>query len=116
MTDKEQWKMQNRLYRMKDRKLELENFIKVTQKDIQFIKEFNLFKKPKNIKFLSYILGVVFIFILHLDKVFDFYYMKYKAFKMIKSAKKEILTLTKEINIYEQYKFRSRSNWVDNSN
>jgi hypothetical protein len=35
---------------------------------------------------------------------------------MIKSAKKEILTLTKEINIYEQYKFRSRSNWVDNSN
>jgi len=47
MTDKEQWKIRNRLYRMKDRKLELENFIKVTQKDIQFIKEFNLFNNLK---------------------------------------------------------------------
>ena len=114
--DEIEWKIQNRLYRMKDRKLELENFIKQTEKDIQFIKNFNLFERDEDIKFLSYILGVVLIFILHLDKVFDFYYMKYKAFKMIKSAKKEILTLTKEINIYEQYKFRSRSNWVDNSN
>ena len=108
--DEIEWKIQNRLYRMKDRKLELENFIKQTEKDIQFIKNFNLFERDEDIKFLSYILGVVLIFILHLDKVFDFYYMKYKAFKMIKSAKKEILTLTKEINIYEQYKFRSRSN------
>ena len=103
MTDKERWKIRNRLYRMKDRKLELENFIKVTQKDIQFIKEFSLFKTDKEIKFLSYVLGVLLIFILHLDKVFEFYYMKHKAFKMIKSAKKEILTLIKEIKIYEQY-------------
>ena len=103
MTDKEQWKIRNRLYRMKDRKLELENFIKVTQKDIQFIKEFNLFERDEDIKFLSYILGVVFIFILHLDKIFDFYYMKYRAFNIIKSAKKEIITITKEIKYYEQY-------------
>ena len=101
MTDKERWKIQNRLYRMKARKLELENFLKVTQKDIQFIKNFNLFERDKDIKILSYFLGVVFIFICHLDKVFDFYYMKYKAFKIIKSFKKEIQTLTKEIQYYE---------------
>ncbi len=116
MTDKERWKMQNRLYRMKDRKLELENFIKQTEKDIQFIKNFNLFERNEDTKFRHYILAIIGFFIFNLDKVFDFYYMKYKAFKMVKSAKKEILTLTKEINIYEQYKFRSRSNWVDNSN
>jgi hypothetical protein len=110
MMDKERWKIQNRVYRMKDRKLKLENFIKQIEKDIQFIKNFNLFERDEDIKFRHYILAVVLIFILHLDKIFDFYYMKYKAFKMIKSAKKEILTLTKEINIYEQYKFRSRSN------
>jgi hypothetical protein len=110
MMDKERWKIQNRVYRMKDRKLKLENFIKQTEKDIQFIKNFNLFERDEDIKFRHYILAVVLIFILHLDKIFDFYYMKYKAFKMIKSAKKEILTLTKKINIYEQYKFRSRSN------
>ena len=110
MMDKERWKIQNRVYRMKDRKLELENFIKQNEKDIQFIKNFNLFERDEDIKFRHYILAVVLIFILHLDKIFDFYYMKYKAFKMIKSAKKEILTLTKKINIYEQYKFRSISN------
>ena len=38
MMDKERWKIQNRVYRMKDRKLELENFIKQTEKDIHFIK------------------------------------------------------------------------------
>jgi len=103
MTVDKKWEIQNKLYLMKARKLELENFIQQTKKDIQFIKEFNLFERDKDIKFLSYILGVVFIFILHLDKIFDFYYMRYKAFKIIKSAKKEILTITKEIKYYEQY-------------
>jgi len=103
MTVDKKWEIQNKLYLMKARKLELENFIQQTKKDIQFIKEFNLFEKDKDIKFLSYVLGVVFIFILHLDKIFDFYYMKYRAFNIIKSAKKEILTLTKEIKYYEQY-------------
>ena len=97
------WKIQNRLYRMKARKLELENFVKVTQKEIEFLKSFNLFERDKDIKFLEFISMVVFIFILHLDKIFDFYYMKYRAFNIIKSAKKEILTLTKEIKYYEQY-------------
>jgi len=103
MTVDKKWEIQNKLYLMKARKLELENFIQQTKKDIQFIKEFNLFERDKDIKFLSYVLGVVFIFILHLDKIFDFYYMKYRAFNIIKSAKKEILTLTKEIKYYEQY-------------
>jgi len=102
MTVDKKWEIQNKLYLMKARKLELENFIQQTKKDIQFIKEFNLFERDKDIKFLSYVLGVVFIFILHLDKIFDFYYMKYRAFNIIKSAKKEILTLTKEIKYYEQ--------------
>jgi hypothetical protein len=103
MTDKERWKIQNRLYHMKARKLKLKNFLKVTEKDIQFIKNFNLFERDKDIKFLEFIPMVVFMFIVHLDKIFDFYYMKYRAFNMIKRTKKEIITLTKEIKIYEQY-------------
>ena len=99
--DKERWKIQNRLYRMKARKLELENFIKTTEKDIKYIKELNPFKIDKDIKFRHYILAMVVFFIFNLDKIFDFYYMKYRTFKIIKSAKKEILTLTKEIKIYE---------------
>jgi hypothetical protein len=99
--DKERWKIQNRLYRMKARKLELENFIKTTEKDIKYIKELNPFEIDKDIKFRHYILAMVAFFIFNLDKIFDFYYMKYRTFKIIKSAKKEILTLTKEIKIYE---------------
>jgi len=99
--DKERWKIQNRLYRMKARKLELENFIKTTEKDIKYIKELNPFEIDKDIKFRHYILAMVVFFIFNLDKIFDFYYMKYRTFKIIKSAKKEILTLTKEIKIYE---------------
>ena len=101
--DKERWKIQNRLYRMKARKLELENFIKTTEKDIKYIKELNPFEIDKDIKFRHYILAMVVFFIFNLDKIFDFYYMKYRTFKIIKSAKKEILTLTKEIKYYEQY-------------
>jgi hypothetical protein len=59
MMDKERWKIQNRVYRMKDRKLKLENFIKQTEKDIQFIKNFNLFERDEDIKFRHYILAVV---------------------------------------------------------
>lgn len=99
--DKERWRIQNRLYRMKARKLELENFIKQTKKDIQFIKDFNLFKRDEDIKITYHILVMIGFFIFNLDKVFSFYYMKYKAFKIIKSSKKEILTLTKEIKYYE---------------
>jgi hemin uptake protein HemP len=80
MMDKERWKIQNRVYRMKDRKLKLENFIKQIEKDIQFIKNFNLFERDEDIKFRHY-----------------------KAFYILKKAKKEIITLTKEIKYYEQY-------------
>ena len=103
MTVDKKWEIQNKLYLMKARKLELEHFLKQTEKDIEFMKNFNLFERDKDIKFLEFISMVVFIFILHLDKIFDFYYMKYRAFNIIKSAKKEILTLTKEIKYYEQY-------------
>jgi hypothetical protein len=101
MTDKERWLIQNKLYRMKDRKAKLENFIKQTEKDIDFIKNFNLFKPNEDIKFRYYILAIIGFFIFNLDKVFDFYYIKYKAFKTIKKAKKEIVTLTQEIQYYE---------------
>ena len=100
----ERWKIQNKLYRMKARKLELENFIKRTEKDIKYLKEVNFFEldiDDKNIKLRHYILVYIFFCIAHLDKVFDFYYMRYKAFKIIKSLKKEIQTLTKEIQEYE---------------
>ena len=54
--DKERWKIQNRLYRMKARKLELENFIKTTEKDIKYIKELNPFEIDKDIKFYLLVL------------------------------------------------------------
>jgi hypothetical protein len=59
MMDKERWKIQNRLYRMKNRKLELENFIKQTEKDIQFIKNFNLFERDEDIKFRHHSLAII---------------------------------------------------------
>lgn len=101
MMDKERWKIQNKLYRMKEKKLKLENFIKRTEKDIKFIKEFNPFKIDEDIKFRHYILAMIGFFIFNLDKIFDFYYMKYRAFNYIKGAKKEIKQLTKEIKLYE---------------
>jgi hypothetical protein len=63
MMDKERWKIQNRVYRMKDRKLKLENFIKQTEKDIHFIKNFNLFERDEDIKFRHYILAIIGFFI-----------------------------------------------------
>jgi hypothetical protein len=101
MMDKERWEIQNKLYHMKEKKLKLENFIKRTEKDIKFIKEFNPFKIEEDIKFRHYILAMIGFFIFNLDKVFGFYYMKYRAFNYIKSAKKEITTLTQEIQYYE---------------
>ena len=101
MTVNKRWKIQNRLYRMKDRKLELENFIKRTEKDIQFIKNFNLFERDEDTKFRHFILAIIGFFIFNLDKVFDFYYLKIKTAYVIMRLKKVINKLNKEIQHYE---------------
>ena len=103
MTDKERWKIRNRLCRMKDRKLELELHLKEITKITDIFFDFNFLSKRDNEKFLTYLTEVVIILLLHLDKVFDFYYLKTKSFLTIRKIKKEITTLTKEIKIYEQY-------------
>ena len=102
--DNKRWKIQNRLYCMKARKLELENFLKRTEKDVKYLKEFGFFKldiDDKDIKPRHIILTYIFFCIAHLDKIFDFYYMRYKSFNYIKKIKKEIKTLNKEIVVYE---------------
>ena len=103
MTDKERWKIRNRLYRMKDRKLELELHLRKITKVTDIFFDFNFLSKRKDEPFLKYLTEVVIILLFHLDKVFEFYYLKTKSFLVIKKIKKEITTLTKEINIYEQY-------------
>lgn len=103
MTDKERWKIRNRLYQMKDRKLKLELHLKEITKITDIFFDFNFLSKRKDEPFLTYLTEVVIILLFHLDKVFEFYYLKTKSFLTIRKIKKEITTLTKEINIYEQY-------------
>lgn len=101
MTDKKRWLIQNKLYRMKERKAKLETFLKSTEDEIKFLKNFKLLEVEEGTKFRHVLISVIIFFLLHLDKVFGFYYMKYIAFKTIKKAKKEIVTLTQEIQYYE---------------
>ena len=103
MTDKERWKIQNKLYRMKDKKLELELRLKEITKHTKLLFNFGLFSKREDEKILTYLIEVVILLLFNLDKVFDFYYLKTKSFLVIKKIKKEIITLTKEIKYYEQY-------------
>jgi len=101
--DKKRWKIQNKLYRMKARKLELERFIIKTTKDYLLLKVFNPFRKLPKESYTDYFLSILHIIIFGLDIILGFYYNKFKAFRILKAAKKEILTLTKEIKYYEQY-------------
>ena len=103
MTDKERWKIRNRLYRMKDRKLELELHLRKITEVTNIFFDFNFLSKRKDEPFLAYLTEVVIILLFHLDKVFEFYYLKIKSFLTIRKIKKEITTLTKEIKVYEQY-------------
>lgn len=109
MTDKERWLIQNKLYRMKERKAKLETLLKLTEDEIKFLKNFKPLEVENETKFRHVFISVVIFFLLHLDKVFDFYYMKYKAFKAIKKAKKEIVTLTQEIQYYEYKLWRRQT-------
>ena len=107
MTDR-RWKMQNQLYRMKARKSELERFILNTTKHYMFLRVYDPFRRRPNESFKSYILSVLHLFIFGLDILLGYYYNKYIAFLKLKKSKKEILTLTKEIKLYEQYKLWRR--------
>jgi len=103
MMDNEKWKIQNKLYHMKAKKSELEQFIKRTEVHYNFLNNYTLLKKEKDENIFSYIWDVLSLFLTGLDIVFGYYYTRYKAFYILKKAKKEIITLTKEIKYYEQY-------------
>jgi len=111
----EKWKVQNKLYTMKERMNYLERFIKITKKQYRFLNKYKLLKKRKYETYSEYFYSLLIIFLFDLDKVLGFYYKKYQAFRLLKNVKKEIITLTKEIKYYE-YKLWSRSNWINNSN
>jgi hypothetical protein len=101
MTDKERWKIQNKLYHMKDRKLKLQKAINTLQETRYLFFNFHLISKQEKETFVDYFKDILKLFLLHLDKVLDFYYMKFKIFLVIKKSKKEINQLTKEIQYYE---------------
>ena len=101
MMDKEKWEMQNKLYQMKARKLYLEKFIERTKQHYLYLNKYNLLKKHKDEDMFQYIWDVLLLFLTGLDIVFGYYYNRYKAFNMLKKAKKEIVTLTKEIEKYD---------------
>ena len=103
MMDNEKWKIQNKLYHMKAKKSELEQFIKRTEVHYNFLNNYTLLKKEKDENIFSYIWDILSLFLTGLDIVFGYYYTRYKAFYILKKAKKEIITLTKEIKYYEQY-------------
>ena len=98
-----QWEIQNKLYRMKEKKTRLERFILNTTKHYLYLRAYDPFRRRPRETFKEYILSIIHLFVFGLDIVLGFYYNKYQAFKMLKEAKKEILTLTKEIKYYEQY-------------
>ena len=103
MTAEKKWEIQNKLYRMKARKSELERFILNTTKDYLFLRAYDPFRRRPRESFKEYILSIIHLFIFGLDIILGFYYNKFKAFRILKALKKEILTLTKEIKKYEQY-------------
>lgn len=97
------WRIQNKLYHMKAKKTELERFIQVTEKHYKLLKSFSLLKKHEEENIFSYVFDILILFITGLDIVLGYYYNRYKAFFILKKARKEIITLTKEIKLYEQY-------------
>ena len=101
MTDKERWKIQNKLYRMKDTKIELELLLERTEKNNKIISTNNFLAKGKGEPFLHYLIDLLKIFLLDLDKIFLFYYTRYSSLKLIKELKKDIKTITQEIQYYE---------------
>jgi len=101
MTDKERWKIQNKLYYMKDRKLKLQKTINTLQETRDLFFNFHLILKQEEETLIDYSKDMLKLFLLNLDKILDFYYMKFKIFLFLKRSKKEINQLNKEIQYYE---------------
>jgi len=101
MTDKERWKIQNKLYYMKDRKLKLQKTINTLQETRNLFFNFHLILKQEEETLIDYSKDMLKLFLLNLDKILDFYYMKFKIFLFLKRSKKEINQLNKEIQYYE---------------
>jgi len=101
MTDKERWKIQNKLYYMKDRKLKLQKTINTLQETRDLFFNFHLILKQEEETLIDYSKDMLKLFLLNLDKILDFYYMKFKIFLFLKRSKKEINQLTQEIQYYE---------------
>lgn len=101
MTDKERWKIQNKLYRMKETKIELELLLERTEQNNKIISTNNFLSRVKGEPFLNYLIELLKLFLLHLDKIFLVYYTSYTSLKLIKELKKDIATITQEIKYYE---------------
>ena len=99
---KNRWRIQNRLYHMKDKKLKLERLLESLKKHREPLDNFSLSKKEGE-PFSNYCLDILKLFLLELDKLVEIYYLKITTFFVMKKVEKVIKELTKEIVKYEQY-------------
>ena len=102
MTVSKRWKIQNKLYVLKEREKKLERIIEDTKEDFEFLESFKLFKKPKDALFYKWYASMCLFFLLNLDKLIGYVYIKYKAYKEIKNVKHKLILTRKEIEYYEQ--------------
>lgn len=96
------WKVRNKLYQLKEREKGLEKCVEDTKDDYTFLKEFKLFKRPKNAVSYKWYASVCLFAILGLDKIIYYHYMRYKAYKEIIKVRKLLIQTRKEIKYYEQ--------------
>ena len=79
MTVSNSWRVRNKLYQLKEREKGLEKCVEDTKDDYTFLKEFKLFKRPKNAVFYKWYASVCLFAILGLDKII-YYHWSYLGF------------------------------------
>jgi hypothetical protein len=102
MTVSKRWKIQNKLYALKEREKNLERIIEDTKEDFEVLDNVKLFKRPKDAPIYVWYASMCLFLFLNLDKLFGYIYMRYKAYKEIKNVKRKLTVTRKEIEYYEQ--------------
>jgi len=99
--DKEEWEIKNKIYLMKEKKKKLENGLNMLSQSIKERDSVNIFGRLKNESFFNYCTSIFILILLRLDKIVGYYYKRYDINKSVRNIKKEIITLTQEIEDYE---------------
>jgi len=99
--DKERWKIQNKLYQLKEKERILESHLQSIQESEKFITNFKLYNNPNNLVWYKWFATICLFTILHLDKIFGYHYMKFTALREIKKYRSLLIQTRKEIEYYE---------------